>query len=1021
MAKKLCFSICFLLAAVFFLFLSCNDADTVTDGGFIPGIIDAPIFSRSSGLYPEEFDLTLIAPDGTVIYYSIDGSIPDRSKEGNGRVFRYDGSIRVQNRNGQPNLLATPENTAKFFGHVDDPRGFMPDPYIPTNAQVPKATVIRAVAVNANGVRSDPVTRTFFIGDNLAEYGNNPVISIVTDPYNLLDESYGIYVRGRDTNRWFARDSSTGSVYNFNLSGRDREREIRFELFDGQRNIAASTGAGIRVRGGYTRAQGQKSFNLYFRSEYGISDLNYHLIPGAFNADRRTPTTRYRDFILRSGGQDAEMTKLRDVYQQSLFRDRNFATQAGIPGIVYLNGEYWGVYNIQERFSDRYVEYKNYAVNRSNVIIFTPWELDEGINTDWAFFNVYRDFQNMDFSVPANYEIFCNTVDIQSYIDYFAAQIYIHNWDWPQNNFRMWRVRTPEAGPYGDGKWRFMMYDTDISSGIYDNGSITGHGDNKDAFRRILDKDDHSSRIFQSLVMNNDFSRQFVMTMMDLYNVNFEYDACVRKLDEMAAVYRPLMPANYARFGQAWKPFDSWINDMKTFFWNIRSAMTEVYLPEYFSHIGVSAGNLSNVTLVTSDSTGSVPNASVRLNTITPDMSSGRWTGKYYSNMPVTVTAAVPAGYKFSGWTVTGGTAADPLLLTTEVAFSGDVTINANYELLSSGISLSGNITIADNTHVNHVKLILVNASGNWRRDIDIPITGDSAAWSTTILPFSSSTQISFRIEGYETQAGSEPLFAISDAGVYRNVQSADISGIDLGLIKLSGSINLAPTPPYLRYIGIRVLAGGKILGQTFIPRTDSAMNWWIYVPSQTASTPVSWNFYGFTSSHWAADTTMINENFNVGQSSIHNVSVSGISVAGLTLTNPPLAITWGNTWASPPAAINHIITGGEYIITATSAGTESWHSNARFNFTREPNARYVYSFYARTEAGSGNKAINTQYYWNGDTGQWMGQGITLTETKQLFTIYGSQLPSGGDTSFYFHFGSVTGTFYISDLTIVKY
>ncbi|MCL2442610.1 MAG: CotH kinase family protein, partial [Treponema sp.] len=665
--------------------------------------------------------------------------------------------------------------------------------------------------------------------------------------------------------------------------------------------------------------------------------------------------------------------------------------------------------------------------SRNNVVMFTAWDLDEGIESDRTFFNTYRNFQNMDFTIPANYQTFRNTVDVQSFIDYFAAQIYMHNWDWPQNNFRMWRVRTPESGsnPYGDGKWRFMMYDTDIASGIYDDGSITGHGDGIDTFARMLkkadDEDHHNAKIFRNLIKNNDFSRQFVMTMMDLYNVNFEYDSLVRKLDEMAAIYRPLMPANYARFGIAWKPFDSWINDIKSFFWNMRSAMTEVYLPTYFSHTGISVSNLSNVTLITSDSGGSVPNASIRINTTTPDISSGRWTGKYYSNMPVTVTAAVPAGYRFLSWTVIGGSAANPSSLTTEVTFTGDVTITANYELLSSGITLSGNLTVADNTNVNFVRLVLVNAAGSWRRDVNIPLTGNSAEWSTTILPFSSSTQISFRIEGYETQTSNEPLFVINDLGINRNVHVSSISGIDIGIIKLSGSINLAAAPPFLRYVGIRIMSGEKILGQTIIPRTDSAMNWLMYVPSQAVSTTITWNFYGFNTSYWDANTTMVKENFNVGQSSIHNTSISGINVNNLALTNPPLVIDWRGTSAQSPAVISHTVSGNEYRIVSSSTSSEGWHSNARFRFTREPNARYIYTFYARTETGTGNRTVGTQQYWNGDTNQWMGQNIALTETKQLFTIYGNQLPPGGDVDFYFHFGTITGTFYISDFTVIKY
>jgi hypothetical protein len=639
-------------------------------------------FSHLTGLYPSSFNLTLTANTGAVIYYSIDGSIPLPSNVDGERVFQYTSPITVLNRNGQPNLLATPENVAMMFGHTNDPRGHMPHPYFPTNAQVPKATVIRAIAVDSQGRQSEVVTRTFFIGNNLANYADHPVISIVTDPFNLLDETYGIYVRGADTNRWNASESPTGTEYNFRLGGREREREVVFEFFDEQRNAAISSGAGIRVRGGWSRALGQKSFNVYFRSEYGMSDLNYYLIPGALQADGRTPTTRFRDFILRSGGNDAETTKFRDVYIQSLFKDRNFAIQTGRPSVVYLNGEYWGVYNIQERYSDRYVEYKNYAASRNNVVIFTALELDEGIESDWDLFREYTNFQNMDFSIQANYEAFCNIVDIQSYIDYFAAQLYIHNQDWPNNNFRMWRVRVPEpaaqepaSSHYGDGKWRFMMYDTEFSMGIYANGAVAADGVN--AFQRLNGKG-HNANIFLRLMNNVEFARRFVTTMMDLYNVNFDYNSNIVKLNEIAGLYRPLMEDHYRRFGPSWISlwnFDNDVQNIRNYLFNIRSAMTENYLPTNFSNTGISAANLVNVTLSTN-----TPNASIRINTTTPTLTGGSWTGKYYSALPITVTANIPNGYVFTGWTVSGnGTAATPGELTTTVTFTGNVQITANY------------------------------------------------------------------------------------------------------------------------------------------------------------------------------------------------------------------------------------------------------------------------------------------------------------------------------------------------------
>ncbi|MDR0472946.1 MAG: CotH kinase family protein [Treponema sp.] len=641
----------------------------------------APVFSHKSGLYNSQFKLTLTAPQGYKIYYSIDGSIPLPSKaKSGGPVYQYNSSITVKDRNGEPNLLATTANVPKMYTHPSDP-DWRTTPYYPKAVQVPKATVIRAITVDANNKQSEVVTNTYFIGYNLDNYGNHPVMSIVTDPANLLDDDIGIYVMGRGTDRF---------SYNYAKKGREWEREAFLEYFDGNRKVALSTGAGIRVRGGWSRAPGQKGFNVYFREEYGINNLkDYPLIPGALHSDGKTPLTKYKNFMLRNGGNDSEYTKLRDIYIQSLVYDRNFSAQAGVPCILYLNGEYWGPYNLQEKYSDNHTEYK-YGVDKNNVMSFENWELDDGVGSDWSYYNnLMYDIGLRDMSVKANYDAFCAAFDIQNYIDYFAARIYINDEDWPHNNWRLWRVRDVEPGnPYGDGKWRWQVFDTEFSMGIYSNGSVVG-SDGLNCFDRIINKNknDDRNRHFINLLKNDDFCRQFVITMMDLYNVNFDYSSNIAKLDEMAYIYRPLMDGYNERWGVAWDGwfrFDAHIDEIKSYLTDIRSKMTNDYLPQHFGRIGIAASKLADVTLYAKSGGANVSGASIKINTVNPKLVSGSWTGKYYSALPVTVTANVPNGYTFTGWTVTGGSASTPSALTTTVNFTGNAGITANYSVKST-------------------------------------------------------------------------------------------------------------------------------------------------------------------------------------------------------------------------------------------------------------------------------------------------------------------------------------------------
>jgi hypothetical protein len=663
---------------------------TSNEGSWVPQKEFA--FSHDSGLYSQQFSLTITAPAGSAIYYSIDGSIPSAEKAGvNPYVFEYSSPITVQNRSGQANILATDANTEQMYMRPDDPRGSAPAIYYPTNNQVPKATVIRAIAVDAVGKKSGVLTKTYFIGYHLTNYSNNRVISLVSDPYNLIDQNYGIMVRGKEENRW-----DGPNIYNFRQKGQSWEREAYLELFEGNassRSVPLSTGVGIRVRGGWSRAPGQKSFNVYFKEEYGINNLrDYNLIPGAVKADGKTPVERYKGFMLRNGANDMEYTKFYDVFLQDLRSDRCFTAQAAVPCVVYLNGEYWGPYNLQERYSDNHTEYK-YGVAKENVISFDNGELDDGNPGEESLFWQMMNMRNNDMSNPANYNAFCAVFDIENFIDYWAAQIYIYNEDWPHNNYRLWRTRNAEPGnPYDDTKWRWQMFDTEFALGIYNGGGLTGQS-GKDAFDKILNgdsRDHHNNRLFKALLANADFCRRFVNTMLDLYNVNFHPDSFTPKLNNYTAIYGPLMGDNnttgtyFSRWGGWSGQFQSKVNDARTYLTDIRNKMVSNYLPKYFggysdiANIGISSGNLYNVTI----STTGVSGVSIKINTVTTNLASGSWTGEYYAGNPITVTASAPPnGYEFDGWTVAGGNAETPSALTTTVNITGNAQITAKYKL----------------------------------------------------------------------------------------------------------------------------------------------------------------------------------------------------------------------------------------------------------------------------------------------------------------------------------------------------
>ena len=211
---------------------------------------------------------------------------------------------------------------------------------------------------------------------------------------------------------------------------------------------------GIRIHGGWSRAFNQKSFNLYARKEYsGNSTFNK-----AFFGDIKA-----HSLMLRSGGyRDTYITKVRDSLNQTMSVDEGFCIQRSKPYIVFLNGEYWGIYNLQERFSDNYVAERS-GVNKKNVLIIKNDEIDEGEESDyhyylelWDFFRD-TDFENVDIA-----EVLPPYINVNEFASYMATQLYVGNIDWPGNNVRMYREVNTE-----NSQWHFMMYDTDDSSDIF--------------------------------------------------------------------------------------------------------------------------------------------------------------------------------------------------------------------------------------------------------------------------------------------------------------------------------------------------------------------------------------------------------------------------------------------------------------------------------------------------------------------------------------------------------------------------
>jgi len=296
---------------------------------------------------------------------------------------------------------------------------------------IASTAVIRARLISSTNFNSETVTSTYFIN----EQKSLPVFSISTDPDNL----------------W-----ADGGIYVGNL---DREIPIYIEMYEKNGDLAFRHNAGAEVFGSGSSGFDQKSLSIFFRNVYGVGELNYKLFPDL-------PFVKYESFVLRNGGNDWWSTLIRDALSSNgLMEGTNVDYQEYRPSIVYLNGEYWGIHNIREKVNEHYIKDHFYVAEDSLDMLQYKEEIDpEIIHGDREHYNMLIDYlENNSLVGDENFNYVALLLDIDNFIDYQIVEIYCANIDWPANNNKFWRPRST------DGKWRWILFDTDTGYGLWDD------------------------------------------------------------------------------------------------------------------------------------------------------------------------------------------------------------------------------------------------------------------------------------------------------------------------------------------------------------------------------------------------------------------------------------------------------------------------------------------------------------------------------------------------------------------------
>ena len=560
-----------------------------------PSVSTAPAapefaFSAESGLYPQSFQLTIRVPEGATVLYTTDGSDPSTSAT----AIAYTAPLSVTDRKDDPNVVSAVDPVL-FSGNYNKPNkernGFVCTVSAPKDNSVDKCTVIRAAVQYADGTFGEEKSAVYFIGtaeEHLQGITKScatscstlAVISISMNFDDLFDPATGIYVKGdifenallqylQYNKRVNDGETARSLDANYKQRGREWERDATVTMFEFSAESATAVltqECGIRIQGNYSRSDLQKGLRLFAREEYGAKNFKYAVFGEDYVNGTGEIMDKFDTLVLRAGGNCAFTAKFNDTYWQSLLADTACETKRSRPCVVYLNGEYWGLYVLEEDYTDDYLE-DLHGVNKDDVVIYKgdaetydigykldEGEIPEGQGEDYYFRQLLDFFDShKDLSSQADYEAFAQLVDPQSVMDYFAVQCWINNkWDWPGKNWSMWKTTAvDESNPYADGRWRFMFYDMEFGgvSGESDARTNTIKEDNYKP-NGLLDRDTDNPAVlcFVYCMSNTGFRNSFYLRLQGLSRTNFSSTALSTRLQEFQNAYSPLYDQFFRRY-----------------------------------------------------------------------------------------------------------------------------------------------------------------------------------------------------------------------------------------------------------------------------------------------------------------------------------------------------------------------------------------------------------------------------------------------------------------------------------------
>ena len=476
---------------------------------------DTVVFSAKGGFYEDVFALELFNnyPQHH-IRYTINGNRPTPQSP------LYEETLvlnqQIYSKSNIYTIVNCPEN--EF--------------YLPDSVQ--HCIVIRAAVFDENdSCVSQVMTNSYFIRALGCNTHGLPAVSLCADSLDLFDYERGIFVPGihfDSLNPYF-----TG---NYCMKGREWERICNIEYYELD-NSGVNQQVGLRTHGKKARYQGQKGMKIYAREEYGKKRFKHRFF-------ETLPIDKFKHLCLKPYMSAWNGSGCKDYIVSRMAQHINVESLASRACVLFLNGEYWGIYYVAEKPDERFLE-DHFGVNIDSVNLINIWNELECGNSD-NFYALRTWMEQADLSDEEQYSYAESQIDIPNFIDYYVLELFSANLDWPATNTRMWQL--------GDGKWRWIFYDGDacleaLSFDVFANATYDGDEGYPSSRRATL--------FFRKLLENESFREQFVHRFNELVSTRFSYQNTKPYFDYIKQTLQDEVPNQIGRF-HCPEAYSSWEN-----------------------------------------------------------------------------------------------------------------------------------------------------------------------------------------------------------------------------------------------------------------------------------------------------------------------------------------------------------------------------------------------------------------------------------------------------------------------------